>query len=44
LLLLILSVLLVGALRHDLKANPQAVVLVLLVGVQLLLSARQWSR
>lgn len=43
-LLLILSVLLVLALRHDLKQNPQAVVLVGLVFVQLVLSARQWSR
>jgi hypothetical protein len=42
LLVLILSVLLVAALRHDLKANPQAVVFVPLIALQFLLSARQW--
>jgi hypothetical protein len=44
LLLLILSALLCWVLRHDLRQNPQAVVLVALVGIELLLSARQWSR
>ena len=42
LLLVILSLLLVAALRHDLKANPQAVVLAVLAILQYLLSARQW--
>ena len=42
LLLVILSVLLLAALRHDLKANPQVVVFLLLTLLQLLLSARQW--
>jgi len=31
-------------LRHDLKQNPQAVVLVSVVVLELLLSARQWFR
>jgi hypothetical protein len=44
LLLLILAVLLCWALRHDLKQNPQAIVLAGLVAVELLFSARQWSR
>ncbi|HKF23755.1 MAG TPA: hypothetical protein VKE93_19420 [Candidatus Angelobacter sp.] len=44
LLLLILAVLLCWVLRHDLRQNPQAIVLVLVVGIELLLSARQWSR
>jgi hypothetical protein len=44
LLLLILTALLFWVLRHDLRQNPQAVVLVALVGIELLLSARQWSR
>jgi hypothetical protein len=44
LLLLGLSLLLVGALRHDLKANPQAAVFVPLVAVELLFSVRQWFR
>jgi hypothetical protein len=43
-LLTILAVLLGWILRHDLKQNPQAVVLVLLVVMELVLSARQWSR
>lgn len=43
-LLLILAVLLCWALRHNLKQNPQAIVLVGLVVVELLFSARQWSR
>lgn len=42
LLLVVLSVLLVIALRHNLKPNPQAVVYVVLASLQLLLSARQW--
>jgi hypothetical protein len=44
LLLLILAALLCWILRHDLQQNPQAVVFVPLVGIELLLSARQWSR
>jgi len=44
LLLLILSALLCWVLRHDLRQNPQAVVLVLVIGIELLFSARQWSR
>jgi len=44
LLLLILAALLCWVLRHDLRQNPQAIVLVLVVGMELLLSARQWSR
>lgn len=44
LLLLILASLLCWVLRYDLKQNPQAVVFVPLVGIELLLSARQWSR
>jgi hypothetical protein len=44
LLLLILSGLLCWVLRHDLRQNPQAVVLFAVVGIEFLLSARQWSR
>ena len=44
LLLLILSALLVWVLRHDLRQNPQAVVLVAVVAIEFLLSARPWSR
>lgn len=44
LLLLILSLLLGWVLRHDLKANPQAVVFVPLVALELLFSVRQWLR
>ena len=44
LLLLILAALLCWVLRHDLRQNPQAVVLVLVIGIELLFSARQWSR
>jgi hypothetical protein len=43
-LLLILAVLLFWIMRHDLGQNPQVVVFVPLVGMELLLSARQWSR
>ncbi len=44
LLLLILSVLLCWVLRDHLKQNPQAVVFVPLIALELFLSARQWSR
>ena len=44
LLLLVLAMLLAWVLRHHLKQNPQAIVLVAIVVVELLLSARQWSR
>ena len=44
LLLLVLAILLVWVLRHHLKQNPQAIVVVTVVVVELLLSARQWSR
>jgi hypothetical protein len=44
LLLLILAALLCWVLRHDLKENPQAVMFVPLVVMELFLSARQWSR
>ena len=44
LLLLILAALLCWVLRHDLRQNPQAVVLVAVIGMELLFSARQWSR
>jgi hypothetical protein len=44
LLLLALATLLAWVLRHDLKQNPQAIVLVAVVVLELLLSARQWSR
>jgi hypothetical protein len=44
LLLLILGALLCWILRHDLRQNPQAVVFAALVGIELLFSARQWSR
>jgi hypothetical protein len=44
LLLLILAVLLCWVLRHDLKQNPQAIVLVTVVVLEFFLSARQWSR
>jgi hypothetical protein len=44
LLLLILCVLLCWALGRDLKQNPQAILLVALVSVELLFSVRQWSR
>ncbi|HLW55374.1 MAG TPA: hypothetical protein VKW06_21275 [Candidatus Angelobacter sp.] len=43
LLLVILSLLLCVALRHQLKQNPQAVVLVLLVVLELLFSLRSLS-
>jgi hypothetical protein len=44
LLLLVLAMLLAWVLRHDLKQNPQAIVLVTIVVLELLFSARQWSR
>jgi uncharacterized membrane protein len=44
LLLLILAALLCWVVRHDLKQNPQVVVFILLVAVQLVLSARQLER
>lgn len=44
LLLLVLAVLLCFVLRHDLKQNPQAVILVTVVALEFLLSARQWSQ
>lgn len=44
LLLLVLAALLCWVLRHDLKQNPQAVVLVSVMILELFLSARQWSR
>ena len=44
LLLLVLATLLGWVLRHDLKQNPQAIVLVAIVVLELLLSVRQWSR
>jgi hypothetical protein len=44
LLLVILSVLLLAASRHDLKANPQVVVFLVLTVLQLLLPTRQWLR
>ena len=44
LFLLVLAMLLAWALRDHLKQNPQAIVLVIIVVVELLLSARQWSR
>jgi hypothetical protein len=44
LLLLVLAALLCWIVRHDLRQNPQVVVFVPLVGIELLLSARQWSR
>jgi hypothetical protein len=42
LLLVILSVLMLAASRHDLKANPQVAVFLLLTVLQLLLSTPQW--
>jgi hypothetical protein len=44
LLLLVLAMLLAWVLRHDLKHNPQVIVLVTIIVLELLLSARQWSR
>jgi hypothetical protein len=44
LLLLVLTVLLCWVLRHNLKQNPQAVVLVSVVVLEFFLSARQWFR
>ncbi len=44
LLLLVLAVLFCWVLRHDLMQNPQVVVFVPLVVLELLLSVRQWSR
>jgi hypothetical protein len=44
LLLLILAGLFWWVLRHDLRANPQVVVFVVLVVLELLFSIRQWSR
>jgi predicted anti-sigma-YlaC factor YlaD len=44
LLLLVLAVLLCWALRYELRHNPQAVVFVPLIALELFLSARQWSR
>lgn len=42
LLLLVLAAILVWVLRHDLKQNPQAIVLVVVVVAELLLSVKQW--
>lgn len=44
LLLLVLAVLLCWVLRSELRQNPQAVVFVPLLVLELFLSARQWSR
>ena len=44
LLLLILAALLFWIMRHDLRQNPQVVLFVPPIGIEFLLSARQWSR
>ena len=44
LLLLALAMLLGWVLRHDLGQNPQAIVLIAIVVLELVLSVRQWSR